>query len=317
MENLKVKVSSEAESKEAQELFFKLGYEKGVCSVGCYPAVIVAMLFGLYKATPYSSRATSMDNEAHRYFKEITIPQLRDLVVLKRNSIDDATHTDGHYSFYVGKDKNYFFSSCDKAWRGTWKNVDILKPIEKKEMKEPKQAEFLVKTDSGYVLQVLDENAGGADVVRVPDGAVKAYLNNSKTINFVNADDDYMNIVTDGKWVDTHRGKHDLCGHILVWKRETLNDQVASAEEYREMISNAASIGLTSVVTDIAQSCSGGASRNVSSQGQSDFPLNNYELNHRVAKAFNAVRGTNLNEDDVNYIRELIDLTVSHYGERK
>ena len=52
-------------------------------------------------------------------------------------------------------------------------------------------------------------------------------------------------------------------------------------------------------------------------QGQSDFPLNNYELNHRVAKAFNAVRGTDLNEDDVNYLRELISLTVSHYGERK
>ena len=46
-----------------------------------------------------------------------------------------------------------------------------MKPIEKTEIKEPKQAEFLVKTDSGYVLQVLDENAGGADVVRVPDGA--------------------------------------------------------------------------------------------------------------------------------------------------
>ena len=104
---------------------------------------------------------------------------------------------------------------------------------------------------------------------------------------------------------------------IIIWQRETLNDQVASAEEYREMISNAASIGLTSVVTDIAQSCSGGAIRNASSQGQSEFPLNNYELNHRVAKAFNAVRGTDLNEDDVNYIRELINLTISHYGERK
>ena len=45
--------------------------------------------------------------------------------------------------------------------------------------------------------------------------------------------------------------------------------------------------------------------------------MNNYELNHRVAKAFNAVRGTDLNEDDVNYLRELINLTVSHYGERK
>jgi len=113
----------------------------------------------------------------------------------------------------------------------------------------------------------------------------------------------YFNPATNGSWLKSIYGING----VIVWKRETLNDQVASAEEYREMISNAA----------IAQSCSGGAIRNASSQGQSDFPLNNYELNHRVAKAFNAVRETNLNEDDVNYIRELINLTVSHYGERK
>ena len=34
MENLKIRVNSKAESEEAQELFFELGYEKGVCSTG-------------------------------------------------------------------------------------------------------------------------------------------------------------------------------------------------------------------------------------------------------------------------------------------
>lgn len=395
MENLKVKVNNESESKEAQELFVALGGSL----VGCKRIGMVAMNDGeIYPDV--------VGNWESYSGKETTLPELRDLVVLKRNSIDDATHTDGHYSFYVGKDKNYFFSSCDKAWRGTWKNVEILKPIEKKEMKEyldkqqdgtyklikadggcidrdwieiptgaekyiqlsgnnrsfykngfkeswcsgkwlettcnkenlktwngfpvlwqrnqePKQAEFLVKTDSGYVLQVLDENSGGEDVVRIPDGVEIAIEYTDGRIYFWTGKDSC-------KWVDGEliKSKYPDCltskqfldewpNSKVLWKRKTLNDQVASAEEYRNMISNASILGRSSVVVDIAQSCSGGAIRNSSSQGQSDFPLNNYELNHRVAKAFNAVRGTNLNEDDVNYIRELISLTVSHYGERK
>lgn len=302
MENLKVKVSSEAESKEAQGLFFELGYDwfkKGYVEVKT-PETIMA----------FENGALTTGIRGSINHKEITIPELRDLVVLKRNNVGDATHTDGHYSFYVGKDKNYFFSSCDKAWRGTWKNVDILKPIGEKEMKEPKQAEFLVKTDNGYVLQVLDKNAGGADVVRIPDGAEIAILA-SGVVYFWKSH--FFNGGVNKDWVDMKGGwdaswyLKSVPSAITIWKRETLNDQVASAEEYREMISNA----------DIAQSCSGGAIRNASSQGQSEFPLNNYELNHRVAKAFNAVRGTDLNEDDVNYIRELINLTISHYGERK
>src|SRR5690606_17413471 len=103
------------------------------------------------------------------YCKEITIPQLRDLVVLKRNDVGDATHTDGHYSFYVGKDKNYFFSRCDKAWRGTWKNVDILKPIEKP-MKE-----YLRKNSNGtysYIGMVRPEHVSDF-MIEIPEGATK------------------------------------------------------------------------------------------------------------------------------------------------
>ena len=318
--DLKVKVSSEAESKEVQELFFELGFQWKYNNLGkktfyCKEDVFLYAIDGVLG----TGTVGQLDFFNKHQAKEITLPQLRDLVVLNRNSIDDATHTDGNYSFYVGKDKNYFFSSCDKAWRGTWKNVDILKPIEKP-MKEPKQAEFLVKTNSGYVLQVLDENSGGADVVRIPDGAEIAILSSGVVYfwksHFFNGGVHKYWVEMKGGW-DASWYLKSVPSAITIWKRETLNDQVASAEEYREMISNAASIGLTSVVTDIAQSCSGGAIRNASSQGQSEFPLNNYELNHRVAKAFNAVRGTDLNEDDVNYIRELISLTVSHYGERK
>ena len=56
-------------------------------------------------------------------------------------------------------------------------------------------------------------------MIEIPEGAIKAYLNNSKTINFINADDDYMNSATNGEWIDTHRGKHEACGHELIWQR--------------------------------------------------------------------------------------------------
>ena len=254
-----------------------------------------------------------------------------DLVVLKRNDRNDRTHTDqDNWSWFISSNGTGYVFGAGNAnglhqWDESSLNIVDLKPIGKKEMKEPKQAEFLVKTDSGYVLQVLDENAGGGDVVRVPDGAT-AYVN---VFNFGQWDASFYDfgkkqplVFCDNEWTDFNRNHPTLQsliddGDVVLWQRETLNDQVASAEEYREMISNASILGRASVVVDIAQSCSGGASRNASSQGQSEFPLNNYELNHCVAKAFNAVRGTDLNEDDVNYLRELINLTISHYGERK
>lgn len=406
MENLKINTQNEFQQKQIEKLFIELGVKHELFQFN-------------FK---YIYFDTGADNKLHggwnsydfnsSKFKEITLPELRDLVVLRRNDPKDATHyrSDGKEYFQTSdKERHYHFQ--DDAWvLSTWMNYQLLpqlQPIEKKEMKakeylkkigndeytlmdgagysgqdnwievpdgadiyigltgkingfykdnfkqtylddddgwvdttagnsyewlrntilwkrnpEPKQAEFLVKTDGGYVLQVLDENAGGADVMRVPDGAEIAIEYTDGRIYFWTGKDSC-------KWVDGEliKSKYPDCltskqfldewpNSKVLWKRETLNDQVASAEEYREMISNAASIGRVSVVADIAQSC-GGVGVDVSLQGKSEFPLNNFELNHRVAKAFNAVRGTDLNEDDVNYIRELINLTVSHYGERK
>ena len=145
MENLKIRVNSEAESKEVQINLEQLGFKKLVWGI------FVHNSYFIFANCNYYSR-DDIENFSECDYKEITLPELRDLVVLKRNSIDDATHTDGHCSFYVGKDKNYFFCSCDKAWRGTWKNVDILKPI-KKPMKE-----YLRKNNDGeYILEVTNE----------------------------------------------------------------------------------------------------------------------------------------------------------------
>ena len=124
--NYKISVKNETESKEVQGLLFELGYKW--IGIG---AVYYKISPSLNYITAYCEGKTLAQGHGLDAKKEITIPQLKDMVVLKRNDVSDATHTDGHYSFYVGKDKNYFFSSCYKDWRGTWKNVEILKPIEK------------------------------------------------------------------------------------------------------------------------------------------------------------------------------------------
>ena len=309
MRNLRVAVNNAADQTEARNIMISLGYLPK--EITCISGGDLGFVVNAY-------------NENGATYKEMTLTGLRDLVVLKRNDRKDANVSEENclYDLYLTESGELYFYHCSKnKWILSNLNGDdfyyeLLKPIEKP-MKEPKQAEFLVKTDNSYVLQVLDKNAGGADVVRIPDGAEIAVKSSRGYIEFRKGKSFYVEGCEEwckGSWHAKDFPKH---GWDIVWKRETLNDQVASAEEYREMISNASILGRSSVVVDIAQSCSGGAIRNSSSQGQSDFPLNNYELNHRVAKAFNAVRGTYLNEDDVNYIRELIDLTVSHYGERK
>ena len=95
--------------------------------------------------------------------------------------------------------------------------------------------EYLIRINGAYKLCNLLEDDVTDEYIEIPEGSVKAYLNRSGTINFVNADDDYMNGVTHGEWVDTHRGKHESSGHQLVWQRsESPNDKLASAEKYRQ-----------------------------------------------------------------------------------
>lgn len=99
MENLKIKVNSEAESKEAQELFFELGYSHSDDSteyyrfMGDYPRFLSATSEGIF-----SGRNGLTD------CKEITLPQLRDLVVLKRKPMKE----------YLDKNQNYKLVLCDE-----------------------------------------------------------------------------------------------------------------------------------------------------------------------------------------------------------
>lgn len=178
MENYKIRVANKGDIKEAQELFFDLGY-KWTCGKKQNPAINECPT--IIRSHDSGCMTWSISSEPlYGDHKEITLPELRDMVVLKRNDVGDATHTDGYYSFYVGKDKNYFFSSCDKAWRGTWKNVDILKPIEKP-MKE-----YLRKNSNGtysYIGTVQPENVSDF-MIEIPKTAELVLRNKQGKIEF-------------------------------------------------------------------------------------------------------------------------------------
>ncbi|MDN8174519.1 hypothetical protein QZK03_17355 [Acinetobacter baumannii] len=87
MDNYKIKVNDEAESKEAQELFFELGYSWLCC--GKYYNRIGNYTF----ITAYPDEMLLRMGWGGDTDKELTLPQLRDLVVLKRNDASDANYT--------------------------------------------------------------------------------------------------------------------------------------------------------------------------------------------------------------------------------
>lgn len=89
MNNYKIKVNNEAESREAQNLFEQLGFtwagdhpENGDWYSHLYAENSTCCYLSPYVWVGLADR-----------FKEITLPQLRDLVVLHRNDVNDATHS--------------------------------------------------------------------------------------------------------------------------------------------------------------------------------------------------------------------------------
>ncbi|MGD3146634.1 hypothetical protein [Acinetobacter baumannii] len=108
MDNYKIKVKDEAKSKEAQELFVQLGFEKTGFSCDEFPCYLATWEGGF---SDYVLDSLNISRER----KELTLPQLRDLVVLKRNDVKDATHRDKRdESIYLTSDKVIYY------WQGEW-----------------------------------------------------------------------------------------------------------------------------------------------------------------------------------------------------
>jgi len=162
VENLKIRVNSESESKEAQELFVVLGYMV-VNNIDCEKGYIVA-----------SKNAESPINFDywHDVKNIVTIQQLRDLVVLKRNSIDDATHEDKNdpeFKYRLIDNHWYAITEGNPVWRKDSIDLNVeplfIKPIEKT-MKE-----YLIKSGDGKYLLTHHDSIGA---IEIPEGAIKA-----------------------------------------------------------------------------------------------------------------------------------------------
>lgn len=82
MENYKVCVNNEAESKEAQDLFFELGYVWTDTKCQTQMKYTIPVIYSSFE----DGDLCCDKNDVNHNHKEITLPELRDLVVLKRNS---------------------------------------------------------------------------------------------------------------------------------------------------------------------------------------------------------------------------------------
>ena len=104
--------------------------------------------------------------------REVTFQQLKDMVVLKRNSIDDANahRHDNSVHYYITADNEYFFF-LDGKWACSNNDISYLKkyvkPIKENELKE-----FLVNHNDKWTLQLLDSDTEENSYrVAVPSGA--------------------------------------------------------------------------------------------------------------------------------------------------
>ncbi|WP_407488327.1 hypothetical protein [Acinetobacter baumannii] len=114
MDNYKIKVKDEAESKEAQELFFALGVSRPDGTKNTYHSPTVFGLLVVDGLLNYVfAESVFYDSNA----KDLTLPQLRDLVVLKRNDINDATHADEDRRAYLDSEGKYhFYIHAENKW---------------------------------------------------------------------------------------------------------------------------------------------------------------------------------------------------------
>ncbi|MDV5701847.1 hypothetical protein [Acinetobacter baumannii] len=140
MDNYKIKVKDEASADEARDLFKKLGYHPDNSSYEPYVEWVAVFEDG--SGSFYSHNMNLGE------CVEITIAQLRDLVVLKRNDSRDANVNQvGEipclYDLYLTADKELYFYHCGKGkWLLSNLNHDedyyaTLKPIEKSEPQDP------------------------------------------------------------------------------------------------------------------------------------------------------------------------------------
>ena len=242
--NYKIRVENEAESEECQDFAESAGYLRKYNNFTLHNGWVCLSNDGYILCVCQSQAGSELDD-----YKEITLADLRDLVVLKRNSIDDATHVDQYGDKWRRINNKFYFYSGVGEWDDSLShlmNRYDLKPIEKP-MKE-----YLRKNiDGEYVLEVTDEREAqephAKHWIEIPEGAEVAVYYKYKDKVF------FWKDAGKTHWGESSRlqlGWHDCSANMftrldeflnewadqatVIWQRETLNDQVASAETARQ-----------------------------------------------------------------------------------
>lgn len=248
MENLKIqiKIENNENLKEAHDLLLKFGfstYNEESFDVWVDQKKPIWLKTNCFDDQPGKIDWSTCDS--YDSFKETTLPQLRDLVVLKRNDVGDATHIRGDgKKYFHAKSTDYFYQfSNDGEWLlSTWMNYQLLPQL--KPIKNPMK-EYL-NPNQNYKLVLCAEKDKGEGFIEVPDGAECAMLNSDCSLNFfknINGELHYYNDATDGNWFKSFFG----IDSSVVWQRHTqpeelpfiddepsLNDQYAEIEKVRQ-----------------------------------------------------------------------------------
>jgi len=227
MQNYKVEVQNHSEAMEAQDLFLKMGFRKELFSYSGYPKLVITDIDSI---GGYSSGAEIGYLDADK----ITLQELRAMVSVQKYE-ELAKKYDGvktkqlpnGVQFKKDKTSVTIYPSTGTIVSDVNGKINVLRKagIGKldHEMNKhfsvitPKQKEYLVKTDTGYVLQVISDFVDGNNgIIEVPEGSNIAWKDNSNGFVF---------------FTKMEMGYRDA---TVIWQRESLNDQVASAEEYRQ-----------------------------------------------------------------------------------
>ena len=215
MENLRILVKNINQKNEIIGYLIELGYNKN-----CWTSYDNDDLMGIHVYKNGDIQDVMDDDYEDENHKEITLPELRDLVVLKRNNVGDATHkgsiTDNVY--YVSSDEEvYRFESS--TWCFSTVIVADLKPIEKKEMKE------YLDPENNYRFNVTDKPF--FDWIEIPEGA-EVYAMDSMLGKKVTKFFKEGFIFLDDLWMRCSFNHAD--GDIL-WKRHTLPEELTFVDD--------------------------------------------------------------------------------------
>ena len=246
MENYKIKVNNESESKEVQNLFFELGFGWCCGDIKKTRNTSASYIY-CYKISKDMTFGNSDESFYNHKNKEITLQQLRDLVVLNRNDVFDA-----NYESELDKRKYYLTSSeFFEFINGAWVNIDELvegmsfKFINKES--EVKMKEYL---DTNYELRSVKQTSGDNRVhdswIEVPEGADilyfgKQYKSANHFFKTVYGKSYYKYLEKDSEWMKySDEGSYDfkdiIDNFLIMWQRNTNTTTDTSIKEKLKFI---------------------------------------------------------------------------------